>query len=111
MVQLTKQSAGRIPKGTQGGFTLLEVLGAATLNNRSRYAISPPEPDSLEAILASAGWSSTFVDLSDPAAPADSWRRMPLRARDWGTTPMTLTPSRAFDGLIYIDTVTPPEYL
>jgi erythromycin esterase len=85
--------------------------GAATLNNRSRYEVVPPEPDSLEAILASAGWRASFVDLSDPAAPADSWRRMPLRARDWGTTPMTLTPSRAYDGLIYIDTVTPPEYL
>lgn len=85
--------------------------GAATLNNRSRYAIPPPDPDSLEAILASAGWRACFVDLSDSRAPADSWRRMPLRARDSGTTPMTLTPSRAYDGLIYVDTVTPPEYL
>jgi erythromycin esterase len=85
--------------------------GAATLNNRSRYAIAPPDPDSFEAILASAGWRAAFVDLSDPRAPADSWRRMPLRARDSGTTPMTLTPARAYDGVIYIDTVTPPEYL
>ena len=85
--------------------------GAATLNNRSRYAIPAPDPDSLEAILASAGWRSSFVDFSDPRMPADSWRRMPLRTRDWGTTPMTLTPARAYDGAIYVDTVTPPEYL
>lgn len=85
--------------------------GAATLNNRSRHEVAPPDPESLEAILASAGWRSCFVDLSDPRIPADSWRRMPLRVRDWGTTPMTLTPSRAYDGIIYVDTVTPPEYL
>ncbi len=85
--------------------------GAATYNNRSRYEIVAPAPDSLEAIMASAGWRASFVDLSDPRIPADSWRRMPDTARDWGTTPATLTPARTFDGLIYIDTVTPPEYL
>ena len=85
--------------------------GVGTLNNRSRYEIVAPPPDTLEAILASAGWRASFVDLSDPAMPADSWRRMPLRARDWGTTPSTLTPARTYDGLIYIDTATPPEYL
>lgn len=85
--------------------------GVGTLNNRSRYEIAAPQPDTLEAILASAGWRACFVDLSDPATPADSWRRMPLGARDWGTTPSTLVPARTYDGLIYIDTVTPPEYL
>jgi len=85
--------------------------GVAMLNNRSRYEIVAPAPDSLEAIMASAGWRASFVDLSDPRTPADSWRRMPLRARDWGTAPVTLTPAKTYDGLIYIDTVTPPEYL
>lgn len=85
--------------------------GAATLNNRSRYEIVAPAPDSLEAIMASAGWRTSFVDLSDPRTPADSWRRMPLHARDWGNVPVTLTPSQAYDALIYVDTVTPPEYL
>jgi erythromycin esterase-like protein len=85
--------------------------GVAMLNNRSRYEIVAPAPDSLEAIMASAGWRASFVDLSDPRTPADSWRRMPLTARDWGTAPATLTPSQTYDGLIYIDTVTPPEYL
>ena len=85
--------------------------GVGTLNNRSRYEIVAPQPDTLEAIMASAGWRSSFVDLSDPAIPADSWRRMPLPMRDWGNRPGTLTPARTYDALIYIDTVTPPEYL
>ena len=85
--------------------------GVGTLNNRSRYEILAPEPDTLEAIMASAGWRSSFFDLSDPRTPADSWRRMPLRARDWGNVPVTLTPAQTYDGVIYIDTVTPPEYL
>jgi erythromycin esterase-like protein len=85
--------------------------GAATLNNRSRYEVVAPEADTLEAIMASAGWRSCFVDLSDPLTPADSWRRMPISARDWGTVPGTITPASSYDALIYIDTVTPPEYL
>jgi len=85
--------------------------GVGTLNNRARYEIVGPEPDTLEAVMASAGWRAAFFDLSDPRTPADSWRRMPLRARDWGNVPATLTPAHTYDGLIYIDTATPPEYL
>jgi erythromycin esterase len=94
-------------------YTLGLVMGrgVATLNNRSRYEVVAPPEDSLEAILANAGWRNAFVDMSGPAIPADSWRRMPITTRDWGTTPVTIVPAELYDGLIYIDTVTPPEYL
>ena len=94
-------------------YTLGLVMGrgVATLNNRSRYEVVAPPEDSLEAILANARWRASFVDMSGPAIPADSWRRMPIMTRDWGTTPVTIVPAELYDGLIYIDTATPPEYL
>jgi erythromycin esterase len=83
--------------------------GVATWNDRSRYEIVAPPPDSLEAVMANAGWRMCFFDLA--RAPADSWARMPLEARDWGVRMLPITPAESYDGLIYIDTVTPPEYL
>lgn len=83
--------------------------GVATWNDRARYEIVAPPPDSLEAILASAGWRMSFVDFA--GARADSWIRMPIRARDWGVHPMRITPGASYDGVVYVDTVTPPEYL
>jgi hypothetical protein len=59
--------------------------------------------------MASAGWRMSFVDFT--GAAADSWTRMPIEARDWGVTPMRITPADSYDGVIYVDTVTPPEYL
>jgi erythromycin esterase-like protein len=83
--------------------------GVATWNDRARYEIVAPPPDSLEAVMASAGWRMSFVDFS--GARADSWSRMPIPARDWGVRELRITPALSYDGVIYIDTVTPPEYL
>ena len=85
--------------------------GIAATNDRRRYEVKRAADDSLEAILANAGWRMAFVDLARGAADPGSWTRAPLDAREWGVNPVRVTPARAFDGLIYIDAVTPPEYL
>jgi erythromycin esterase len=85
--------------------------GVATWNNRARYEIVDPVPDSLEAVLASAGWKMSLVDFTQAPTASGSWMRTPIAARDWGVQPLTITPALSFDGVIYIDTVTPPEYL
>jgi hypothetical protein len=51
----------------------------------------------------------SFTDLS--RQPVPSWARETLVSRDWGKYPAKIVPSRAYDGVIYIDTVTPPDYL
>ena len=84
--------------------------GVATMNDRSRYEIKPPPDNSMEAILASAGWKMSFVDFSQTGQEPDSWMREPMTAREWGTTPIRIVPARTYDAVIYIDTVTPPEY-
>ncbi|HEX4332273.1 MAG TPA: erythromycin esterase family protein [Usitatibacter sp.] len=83
--------------------------GVATENDRKPYDIAPPPAQSLEAILAGAGWKMSFTDLS--RQPVPSWARETLMSRDWGKYPAKIVPSRAYDGVIYIDTVTPPDYL
>lgn len=84
--------------------------GAATQNDRSRYAIDPPPEGSLEAILANAGWRMSFIDLSRTAAGADAWMNQRMTARQWGTSSYGIVPAKAFDGVIYVDTVSPPDY-
>lgn len=82
--------------------------GAAAQNDGSHYAIAPPGAGSLEAVLANGLWKYSFVDLK---ADAKSWPNSPMNVRDWGTVPEVITPARSYDGLIYIDTVTPPDRL
>lgn len=83
--------------------------GVAAENDRSPYDIAPLAPNSLEAILASAGWKTSFTDLSKPPIP--SWAGETLESLEWGRFPVKIVPSRAYDGVVYIDTVTPPEYV
>lgn len=83
--------------------------GVATENDRKPYDIAPAPAQSLEAILAGAGWKMSFIDLS--RKPLASWAGETLLSRDWGKYPAKVVPARAYDGVLYIDTVTPPEYL
>jgi erythromycin esterase len=83
--------------------------GVAAENDRKPYDIAPPPPQSLEAILAGAGWKMSFTDLSRPPVPP--WAHETLLAREWGKYPVKIVPARAYDALIYIDAVTPPDYV
>src|SRR5262249_30565340 len=83
--------------------------GVAAENDRTPYDIAPPLAGSLEAILAGAGWKTSFVDVS--RKPAPPWADDTIMYREGGKYPAKLVPARAYDGVIYIDTVTPPEYL
>ena len=76
--------------------------GAAAWNDRKHYEIPPPEANTLEARLAGAGWRMSFVTTSGMDAP--------IMSREWGVRPVRIVPAALYDALIYIDTVTPPEY-
>lgn len=84
--------------------------GVATTNSRERYEIKPPPAGTMEAILANAGRRMSFVDFSGGNATAGSWMHESMTAREWGTSVSKLTPAKTYDAVIYIDTVTPPEY-
>ena len=110
---LDRSSMGTLVAKRRGGevytIGLYMGRGVAAENDRTPYDIAPPPPGSLESILASAGWKMSFTDLS--REPVPSWANDVLLSRDWGKYPARIVPARAYDGLLYIDTVTPPEYL
>ncbi|MDL2354632.1 MAG: erythromycin esterase family protein [Pseudomonadota bacterium] len=86
--------------------------GAATLNNRVKYQIAAPAAGTFDAVMTNAGARYAFVDFSTamPAAETD-WMFAPIVMREWGTNATTVTPASAYDGVLFIDTVTPPDYL
>jgi len=85
--------------------------GAAAYNNRQIYPILPPAADSFEAILANGGYKMSLLDFSRPqGSPEAEWLTTSLAARTWGINPVQLVPANSYDGVLYIDTVTPPQY-
>jgi erythromycin esterase len=86
--------------------------GIAATNARELYAIEPHVKDSLEAVLAGAGRAMAFVDFSRARPEAgNDWMFGPITAREWGTRPFSMVPAKTFDGVLFIDRVTPPEHL
>lgn len=82
--------------------------GTGSMNDRKLYDIARPPAGSLEAVMASAGWRMSFVDLTK--AREGGWADAELVAREWGTRHARLVPRKAYDAILYIDEVTPPAY-
>ena len=82
--------------------------GQAANNMRQLYDVAQPDPASIEGAFAGAAVKMGFLDFASNKA---SWMSMPVMTRDWGKRPIFITPEASFDGLIYIDTVTPPAYM
>jgi len=86
--------------------------GRAARNDRVVYAITPAAPGSLEAILHRAPWRYAFVDLAHAApGPGTAWMDRPIIAKEWGTMPELIVPREEYDGILFIDTTWPPQYL
>jgi erythromycin esterase len=86
--------------------------GTAAHNNRRIYRVTPAAPASLEAILRRAPWKYAFVDLSRSGhEPGTAWMRQPVVAKEWGIYPQSIVPRDEYDGLLFIDTTWPPNYL
>ncbi len=74
--------------------------------------IAAPAPDSMEAILANGGKKMSMVDFSQAKHQAENnWMFAPIKARYWGSNDETIIPAQAYDAIIYIDSVTPSEYM
>lgn len=85
--------------------------GAAATNAGSSYEITAPTAGTFDAVMTNAGLRYAFVDFSAAQrAPETGWIFSPIAMRSWGKQVDMLTPARGYDGVLYIDTVTPPEY-
>jgi erythromycin esterase len=91
---------------------LFMYRGQSAQNNREVYTvISPHMAGSLESILYRARKRWTFVDFSTRASTAGtSWMFQPTRSLAWGVVAETIVPRTFYDGVLFIDTTTPPSY-
>jgi erythromycin esterase len=86
--------------------------GTAALNNRSVYAIQPAPADSMEGVLAAVGPPNLFVDFLHQGRQAGTtWFFDRVLTREWGTNNVLMEPRAQYDGVLYIDSVTPPKYV
>ncbi|HLM69604.1 MAG TPA: erythromycin esterase family protein [Longimicrobium sp.] len=92
---------------------LFMYTGSAADNSRTVYDIPLPHPaGSLESILYRARRRWTFVDFSTRAnGPGTSWMFQDTPSRSWGVNAERYTPRDFYDGVLFIHTTTPPEYL
>ena len=90
---------------------LFMYRGEAANNAGARYAIRPALPGSLEAVLYRARKQWTFVDMLGQSRTAGtSWMFDAIPAKEWGTQDYRFVPRAQFDGILFIDTVKPPDY-
>ncbi len=86
--------------------------GTAALNNRSVYAIQPAPADSMEGVLAAVGPPNLFVDFLHQGREAGTtWFFDRVLTREWGTSNVFMVPRDQYDGVLHIDSVTPPTYV
>jgi erythromycin esterase len=85
--------------------------GQAARNNRRVYDVFRAPAGSVESVLSKAGSPWLFLDLSSAAhQPVTSWIFTPRVALLDGSRRETLVPVDQYDGLIFIDSVSPPHY-
>lgn len=87
----------------------LVIIGTSSAQNGAGFPAALPESGSLDAALARVGAPRFLLDLraarADRAVAAWLAERRALRANF--ATHLTLSPSAAFDALLFIDTLTP----
>jgi erythromycin esterase len=86
--------------------------GQAAWNDRVVYAIRTATAGSLESILYRVRRKHLFVDLlGQTNGPGREWIFQETAAKEWGFTPEWQVLRNQYDGILFVDTVSPPQYL
>jgi erythromycin esterase len=86
--------------------------GEAAKNDRTIYSIYPPNQDSLEAICYRTRCKYLFVDmLNQVESEGNSWMYTAIEAKSWGIYQHVMVLRDNYDGILFIHTVNPPDYL
>jgi erythromycin esterase len=91
------------------GFFMYRGRGA--YNNRTIYDVTPALPGSLESLGYRVRRKQFFLDLAGAGGPGSDWVRGTIWMKDWGIWDMGQVPADQFDGILFVDTVNPPDYL
>lgn len=90
---------------------LLMNKGQAAHNNREIYTVEPATGTSSEALLK-IPQLDIFIDLkNDVFSEGSEWMHTERVAREWGLNDDKMVLKDQYDGIIFINEVTPPEYL
>ena len=66
----------------------------------------------MEGVLAAIGPPMLFVDfLHQTRQTGNDWFFDRVITREWGTSNVTMVPRDQYDGVLFIDAVTPPKYV
>jgi erythromycin esterase len=86
--------------------------GQGSYSKEKKYDIKVPDPEGLESILQNNEFSAFFINLSSETSDDGSkWMSKRLSTNYWGTTNVHLVPKDQYDGLLFIETVHPANYL
>jgi erythromycin esterase len=92
------------------GFYMYE--GQGSYNNREIYDIQSHSRNSLESILHSSGYESCFVDLKhQKISKGNEWMVSEIPTKPWGIQDLNMVPKDQYDAILFIDSVSPPDYL
>lgn len=90
---------------------LFMYRGSATTNTRQVYQVTRALDNSLEAVLYRPRKYWIFTDLLGQARVAgNGWMFQSIPAKEWGTNDFRMVPRAQFDGILFIDEVSPPSY-
>ena len=91
---------------------LFMYRGSAASNDRSPYEVKRSSRGSLESIMHQAPFRYSFVDFSRARrTPGTDWMWTRTSAMSWGTTIESMIPRDEYDGVLFIDTTHPPNYV
>ena len=91
---------------------LFMYRGKAAWNNRVIYEIEPAKSGSLESIFYRARKKYCYVDMSNEEQnDGNSWMFQTITCKSWGTGDLQMILKDQYDGILFIDTVNPPQYL
>jgi erythromycin esterase len=86
--------------------------GSAATNSRQTYDVTPAKPGSIESIFYRTRRKHCFADMSgQDMNEGNSWMFRRINAKTWGVSNLTLVPRDQYNAILFIDTVSPPDYL
>ncbi|HEV2735223.1 MAG TPA: erythromycin esterase family protein [Longimicrobiaceae bacterium] len=86
--------------------------GTSASNSRQTMAVTPHEAGSLESVLYRTRRKYAFVDLlGQPRSGGSEWIFQPVTAKEWGQSAYRMVPRDQYDGILFVDSTSVPQYL
>jgi erythromycin esterase len=86
--------------------------GGGAWNNRQTYNVTAAKSGSIESVFYRTRRKHCFADmLGQERNDGNSWMFERIIAKTWGVNNVGLVPRDQYDAILFVDTVSPPDYL